>query len=367
MAIAPEVRPAGTREQPAAINLVDTDVHNYIGGSRVLLEYLPERWIHYLEHTGFDSPPRDFYPRYYQHAARRDSFPPSGIPGSDPQFAAEQLLDGYGIDIGILNCLYPAYKLFNIDMANALIRAANDWQIDKWLDADPRWRASILVNARDPQFSAEEIRRCARHPGYVQVLMLARNHAPLGKREFWPIYAAAQDCGLPIGVHFGGGHDVPITSSGWPSYYIEDHTGMAQSFQSQVLSLVCEGVFVEYPETKVVLIEGGFAWMPPLMWRLDKNWKGLRGEVPWLTKPPSDYIREHIRCSTQPMEEPEDPRHLAQIIDMLGSDEFLLFATDYPHWDFDSPERALPSVIGDDLREKIFSKNALKIYDFARG
>ena len=261
MAIAPEVRSSRPQESPVDIKLVDGDVHNYISHKSELYPYLPARWEHYCKTTGFEKPPADLYPRFYPNAARRDANPPSGLPGGDPEFAAAQLLDGYGIDIGILNCLYPAYKLFNLDLANALIRAANDWQIEKWLEQDPRWRASILVNTHDVQFSAEEIKRCARiAPGFVQVLLLARAHAPLGRREFWPIYEAAQECGLPIGVHFGGGLEHAITSSGWPSYYIEDHTGMAQSFQSQVLSLVCEGVFVHFPKTKVILIEGGFAW-----------------------------------------------------------------------------------------------------------
>ena len=367
MAIAPEIRSAQPQANKAAVSLVDVDVHNYVPTASALYPYMTERWSYYCQHTNFERPPADFYPRFYRNAARRDAFPPGGIPGSDSAFSAQQLLDRYGIDYGILNCLYPSYKMFNIDLANALTKAVNDWQIEHWLEADPRWRASILINPHDINFSIEEIKRCAQHGGYVQVMMLARTHAPLGRREFWPIYAAAQELGLPIGIHFGGGLTSPITPSGWPSYYIEDHTGMAQAFQSQVLSLVCEGVFVEYSKLRVVLIEGGFAWMPPLMWRLDKNWKGLRGEIPWLTKPPSDYIREHIRCSTQPMEEPDDPRHLAQIIEMLGTDDLLLFATDYPHWDFDSPERSLPASVGKRLRERIFSQNALAVYDFERG
>ena len=115
----------------------------------------------------------------------------------------------------------------------------------------------------------------------------------------------------------------------------------------------------------LVLIEGGFAWLPSLMWRLDKNYKGLREEVPWLKKLPSDYIRQHFHATTQPMEEPDNSLHLQQILDMINKDDFLLFSTDYPHWDFDSPARALPPVIGDKMRRGVMVDNATAFYGIA--
>ena len=137
---------------------------------------------------------------------------------------------------------------------------------------------------------------------------------------------------------------------------------MTQAFEGQVISLVCEGVFVRFPELRVVLIEGGFAWLPALMWRLDKNYRGLRDEVPWLKKLPSEYILEHFRVTTQPMEEPPNSQHLLQILDMIGSDDFLMFSTDYPHWDFDAPNRSIPQIIKGELRERIMWKNATHFY-----
>ena len=289
-----------------------------------------------------------------------------GPPGSDPDFARQQLLDEWEIDLAILNPLYAVANIQNLDFANVLMRAVNDWHAATWLDADPRWRGSIVVNVHDCQAAAAEIKRVAADSRFVQVLLLVRSHAPYGRREFRPLFAAAADVGLPIGIHFGGYGSNPITACGWPSYYIEDHTGMNQAFEAQVISLVCEGVFSEIPDTRVALLEGGFAWLPAVMWRLDKNYRGLRSEVPWLDRLPSEYIRTHIRSTTQPMEEPDNPQHLLQIIDMIGEEQFLMFATDYPHWDFDAPNRALPSVIPSALKRRIFVDNAVDFYGFDR-
>jgi uncharacterized protein len=43
----------------------------------------------------------------------------------------------------------------------------------------------------------------------------------------------------------------------------------------------------------------------------------------------------------------------------------LLFATDYPHWDFDEPSRVLPPGVSDANREAFYLGNAQKLYGLA--
>jgi predicted TIM-barrel fold metal-dependent hydrolase len=112
----------------------------------------------------------------------------------------------------------------------------------------------------------------------------------------------------------------------------------------------------------VVLIEGGFGWLPALMWRLDKHWARLRDEVPHLTRPPSQYIREHMWVTTQPVEEPPDPRDLLAVFDEMGGTDRVMFSTDYPHWDFDDPTRAIRARLDDDRRAAIFGGTAMALY-----
>ena len=96
-------------------------------------------------------------------------------------------------------------------------------------------------------------------------------------------------------------------------------------------------MFARIPALRVVIVEAGFAWVPSVAWRLDRAWARMRDEVPHLTRPPSEYIRENMWFTTQPVDEPERPRDLRAIMDWIGWDR-VLFATDYPHWDMDNPE-----------------------------
>ena len=105
----------------------------------------------------------------------------------------------------------------------------NDWIAAEWLDRDPRLRASIVVPTQNVELAVEEIERCAADRRFVQVLLLAMGEHAAGPRHYWPIYAAAEKHGLPIGIHAGCAYRHPLTSLGWPTYYIEDYVGQAQA------------------------------------------------------------------------------------------------------------------------------------------
>jgi uncharacterized protein len=225
----------------------------------------------------------------------------------------------------------------NLDFATALSQAVNDWQIENWVKPEPRLRAGIVVPQEDAAFAASEIERRANDRRFVQVIFSPRAADPIGHRRYWPIYEAAERNDLPLGLHsagFSGGH--PSTSSGWPTYYMQEHYSFFTAMQGVVTSLIFEGVFERFPKLKVVLIEGGFTWAPALGWRMDKHWERMRSEIPHVKRPPSEYLRENFWFTTQPIEEPSKPAHLAEIIDWLGWDR-LIFSSDYPHWDFDHP------------------------------
>jgi len=357
----PEMRPAATDTR-----VVDCDIHNTMPSHATLARYLPERWRRHLDGFGLRFYAAGAtYPRLNPNAARTDAWPPGGgPPGSDLAFLRQQLLDAWDIDYGILNPLYLAGEQPNLEYGAALAQALNEWLIAEWLEPEPRLRASLVTPYEDGALAAAEIDRHGADPRFVQILLVARTREPLGRRKYWPLYEAAVRHNLPVGIHFGGAGGWPITGAGWPSFYIEDHAGMAQSFQAQLISLVCEGVFEQFPTLKVILIEGGFAWLPPLMWRLDRTWRMLPDELAHVTRPPSELIRERVYLTTQPIEEPPRPELLARLLDRMDMDDRLLFATDYPHWDFDAPDRALPPVVGGARREGMLRGNARALYGF---
>ncbi len=342
--------------------VIDCDIHNAFASLTTLVPYLEDHWIAYLRESHFRGPSASDYPSGAPTSAREGTTPAMGPAGSDLALIREQVLDPWNVEVGILTCGYQVQSVLNEDLASSLATAINQWQIDHWLEKDARLRASLVVPSQNPVLAAREIERFGDHPGFVQVMLPVRSYSLYGKREYDPMYAAAVARDLAIGIHFGGDPALPPTPVGWPSTYIEECADMAQVFQAQVLSLIAEGAFARFPELRVALIESGFVWMPAWMWRMDKEWKGLRRDTPWVVRPPSDYARQHIRMTLQPMDSPTDPEHLLQVIGQLDSDEMLMFSTDYPHWHFDAPDEAIPHGLPDALLEKILRENARAFY-----
>ncbi len=356
--------PASSGAVMAAI--ADCDIHPARKSLKDLYPYLARRWHEHLETYGkhpyqgmMEGPP---YPKAQPNASRRDAYPPEGGPqGSSLSFMQQQHLDPNHVALGVLCPLQTGQGIRNQELSAALATAVNDWQIAEWTSKDRRLKGSIVVANEDGPAAAAEIRRRAGDANFIQVLLLSRNVEPLGQRRYWPIYQAAEEAGLPIGVHAFGFGGNPITASGWPSYYIEEMVGHSQCQQTALASIVLEGVFERHPKLKMVMIEAGFGWVPSLSWRLDKSWQRLRSEVPHVKRPPSEYIRDHIYWTTQPMEDPERRDHLFDVIDWVGWDK-LLFATDYPHWDYDEPSRVLPAGVSEANREAFYLGNARKLY-----
>jgi uncharacterized protein len=343
---------------------IDCDFHLAIPGNQALVPYLEPYWREMFVVRGIDRTNMDLssYPPNSPLCGRPDWRPKTGVPGSDFERARQQGLDGFGTRFAICNCLHGAQTLFSEDFAAAMCRAVNDYIAKEWLDREPRLRASIVVPTQNPEMAAEEIERLAGDRRFVQVLMLLMGDKTLGHRYYWPIYRAAEKYGLPIGIHAGSMFRQALSPVGWSSYYLEDYVLQAQAFESQLLSMVVEGVFAKFPALKIVMIESGISWLPNFLWRANKTWRGVRIEVPWVKQPPAEIVRNSVRFTLQPFDEPPDSSLVEKVIDQIGSDELLLFSTDYPHWHYDGYDDVLPKGLPPGLAEKIMIDNPLKTY-----
>ena len=359
--------------------LVDCDVHPIMkGGLADLRPYLSQssqrrlglderRSLTTVGHREAVSIPRNLLYVNQAGVLRDDARAPDGsAPGSDPAFTAHQLLDANGIDRAVLigGEVLGLGAMPDPDAAMMIASAYNDWIADTWLTADERYRSTLVVGPQDPVLAAQEIHRAAAEQKFVAVLLPLTNIL-MGQRHYYPIYEAAAEHGLPITVHPNSGEGIfrtsPPMAGGTPTYYVEWHTGLSQVFQANVISLVCHGVFERFPQLKVILTEGGLGWIPDVIWRLDKNAKGLRDEVPWVKRLPSEYVADHVRFTTQPLPEPRRRQHLHVLCEIAQAERTLMFSSDYPHWDFDDPRHALTALPAE-IRRRVAVDNAVETY-----
>lgn len=340
---------------------IDCDLHVVVPGNDVLLPYLSDYWREQVVSRGLDLLELSSYPRRNPLAGRDDWRDDKGRPGASLDRLRSDVLDRFGLRMAVCNVVYGGQAVFNADFGIAVCSAVNDWVRAAWLDAEPRLRASIVVPMQDPEAAVAEIERMAGDRRFVQVLMLSTGDAPLGQRRYWPIYAAAVRHGLPVMLHPGAAHRFAPSYVGWPSYFIEDYALQSQTLQGQLLSLVYEGAFHRHPDLRIVLAESGISWLPSFLWRFDSTWRALRMEVPWLEEPPSAVVRRHVRLTAQPFDAPEGRADMAALLAQSGIGGMLMFATDYPHHQFDA-DAVLPPHLPGDLVEAMCVTNPLSTY-----
>lgn len=351
--------------------LIDCDVHQEWASQDDLLPYLSEGWREYVLGPGKAGPISMDGASGYSNPHgfdREDAFPdnPDWPAGCDPQMFKDQLLDKHNISNAVLTFgdVMMVSEFRNPYFAAETARAATEWMIDYWLAADERFYGSILASNHLPDVAAEHIRKHADNPRICQVMMSGNGIGiPMGHPLYHPIYEAASETGTPVAIHAGTVNPV-AAAGGTPSFYIEYHTLGIQPMMGNLISLIAEGVFEKYPDLQVILVEGGVAWIPPIMWRFDTDYKGLRREVPWVEKLPSEYFPKNIKVTTQPFETANKPEAMVSFLESLGAEDWLLFATDYPHWDSDDPTY-VRDLIPESWHQKVFHDNAMATYGWS--
>jgi len=340
------------------VQVIDMDVH---------IQDEPDHWAPYcdmpwrmaIEHReevmgGLSLGPR-LDPMFPGGIARRDVFTPQQM---------RQELDALGVDIGVLfpNYLLTLSMLPHREFAAAIARAYNAWLLDVWLSEDFGLKGALALAPQDPGDAVRQIERYGRERNVVAGFLPCAGLRPYyGDRWYDPIYEAAQSMGLPLILH-----SVSVMHPVFPFNLNEFDTAAARhalahpiSILANMVSMITAGVPERFPRLKIAFSESGISWVPFIMWRLDKEYIQHRGEMPMLRDRPSTYIKQFYFC-TQPIEEPTNPQHLINVMDLFDGQNSVMFASDWPHPDFDHPRAITRLPLSPGAMRNIMSGNAAR-------
>jgi predicted TIM-barrel fold metal-dependent hydrolase len=153
----------------------------------------------------------------------------------------------------------------------------------------------------------------------------------------------------------------PFNNHGFDTELARHALSHTFSIMANLTSMVTTGVPVRFPSLRVASFEAGVSWVPFLMNRLDKEYIERRRDVPFLDERPSHYLKRYF-YGTQPIEEPEDVRDLAALIELYDGETSTVFASDWPHHDFDHPMKLGQVPLSNDVRRKVFGENACRLF-----
>jgi predicted TIM-barrel fold metal-dependent hydrolase len=355
------------RQRLKDLLVVDCDVHIH-ESPKALIPYCEMPWRVALE-TIQDVPER-YNDSFLSPGGGFEAVFPTGHETTRKVTEPEQMradLDAIGVNIGVLfpDQFLVLPLLTQPEYAGALARAYNLWILDRWVSPQRGLLGTLIAWPQDPVAAAVEIRLHAGNPGIIGVYLPCAGVDPLwGHRRYDPIFQAAQETDLPVLLHSVGlTHPVfPFNNQGFDTEMARHAISHPFSIIANLVHMVTTGVPVRFPGLRIATFEAGISWIPFVMQRLDKEYVEKRRQVPFLTERPSHYLKTHVWYATQPIEEPEDMAEVADMIRLYHGEDNTLFASDWPHHDFDHPSKLFQVPLSADVRRKVFGENALRLF-----
>jgi len=351
--------------------IVDCDVHVH-DPPEALAPFADMPWRRSMEHLGGVKQRYLDIPGYATSLNIDPPFPNDGVNTRHVTTSTQMRdeLDAMHIDIGVLfpdNLLRMAV-FPQTDYAAALGRAYNAWLAEKWVRCDRGLYGAVLAVPQDPEDAADQIRKYGAMEDFVGVYLPVAGVRPLwGDRVYDPIYEAASEMRLPVMLHSVGliHPNFPFNVDHMTSRMTRHPIQHEFALMANLFSMIGSGLPARFPELDIVFTEGGISWVPYVMWRLDKEFAETPADAPMLERPPSSYIKEMYFC-TQPIEEPDRPSDLATMIDLFDGRDHVLFASDWPHHDFDHPRAVMRVPFEAEVKRKIMGETALKLFGISR-
>jgi predicted TIM-barrel fold metal-dependent hydrolase len=247
------------------------------------------------------------------------------------------------------------------DLEVAIAYAYARWMTEKILPYDDSLRTMLYLPFSDPQACVDIIKEFGDKKGVVGFMITSVRHQPVYHNSYMPVYKLLEEKGLALGFH---------TVSYWLdrpfqqfNRFLSAHAiGFPLYNMIQMTNLIINGIPERFPDLKFIFIEAGVAWIPFMMLRLDSDYIYRSSDAPLLTKKPSEYIK-NFYFTTQPLEYTNNMDYLQSVFNMFDAENQLLYASDYPHQDFDTPASIydLP-FLSEKAKRKILGENALKLF-----
>ena len=216
----------------------------------------------------------------------------------------------------------------------ALGRAFNRWLIEELLPREPRIKAMMYLPFNDPDACVEVVEEFADAPGVIGFTVVSTRYRPVHHNSYMRLYAALQATGKPLAFH--SGFHWGDESMKQVNRFISMHAISFCYFNMiHLTNWIINGIPERFPNLKVIWVESGLAWVPFMMQRLDSEYMMRSSEAPMLRRRPSEYIRD-MYFTSQPLET-SNLKLTQATMEAINADTQLLFASDWPHWDFDLP------------------------------
>jgi predicted TIM-barrel fold metal-dependent hydrolase len=289
------------------------------------------------------------------------------VPGADPNSVEGMLADAdkEGIERMVL---FPSFGLGVPTLRDLAFGAEvagfyNEWLCQRVASEPQRLSAVAVVPLEDVQASIELMTK-ARAAGHVcTAIPPALRERNLDHPDLDPFYAAAAELGMPLGVHGAPGVHLPKIGVDRFTNYIQVHCiSFPFDQMTAMTAMISGGVFERHPGLRVAFLESGCGWVSYFLDRMHEHWEKRGDWIPdgW-KRPPREYLERgqvHVTC------EAGEPMLAATVAD-LGSD-FIMYASDYPHWDSEFPVSSKPLRERDDLdpaaRAAILGGNAARFF-----
>jgi predicted TIM-barrel fold metal-dependent hydrolase len=365
--VSPDEGTAGRRETLADLFVVDADVHVHEEPAE-LAAYADGPWDVALREIATVPERYLDLPGMSPRAEYRIPFPGGSNRRQIVTTAAEMRtgLDDLHVDLAVLfpDHLLALAMVRDVGFATALAEAYNRWLHERWLSSEGSLKGALVIAPQNPEAGAADIRRHAAEREWVCVYLPASGLKILYGHELYdPIYRAACEAGLPVVIH-----SVETVYPAFPFQLEQFRTSMAVHALAHPLAMVANlvsmletGVHVRFPELKVGFMEAGTGWIPWIANRLDKEYIERRREVPLLQERPSRSMRRFF-YGTQPIEEPERRGDVVALFDLFDGENTAMFASDWPHHDFDHPQHVFGLPFSAEARRKIMGLNAARFF-----